>query len=58
MSNRINVEDIVNKKYYHLQTTDAHKDKLFSIVKNLRNKLSVQNTEETNKGYIRDSLKN
>lgn len=50
-------ENVINKMFYRLPLGDNSNAEIASLLKNLITEISEENTEETNKGYIRDFLR-
>lgn len=50
-------ENVINKMFYRLPFGDKRKSETVKLLKNLIYEINDKNTEETNKGYIRDFLR-
>lgn len=50
-------ENVINKMFYRLSFGDKRKSETVNLLKNLIYEINDKNTEETNKGYIRDFLR-
>lgn len=50
-------ENVINKMFYRLPLGDDHKAEMTNLLKDLVTEINDENTEETNKGYIRDFLR-
>lgn len=50
-------ENVINKMFYKLPFGDKRKLETVNVLKNLVYEINDENTEETNKGYIRDFLR-
>lgn len=50
-------ENVINKMFYRLPFGDKRKLETVNVLKNLVYEINDENTEETNKGYIRDFLR-
>lgn len=50
-------ENVINKMFYRLPLGDNRKAEIANLLKDLITEINDENTEETNKGYIRDFLR-
>lgn len=50
-------ENVINKMFYRLSFGNKRKSETVNLLKNLIHEINDKNTEETNKGYIRDFLR-
>lgn len=50
-------ENVINKMFYRLPFGNKRKSETVNLLKNLIHEINDKNTEETNKGYIRDFLR-
>lgn len=50
-------ENVINKMFYRLPFGNKRKSETVNLLKNLIYEINDKNTEETNKGYIRDFLR-
>lgn len=50
-------ENVINKMFYRLSLSERQKAENANLLKNLITDIKIENTEETNKGYIRDFLR-
>lgn len=50
-------EDVINKMFYRLSPNERQKAETANLLKDLITDIKIENTEETNKGYIRDFLR-
>lgn len=50
-------ENVINKMFYRLSFGNKRKSETVNLLKNLIYEINDKNTEETNKGYIRDFLR-